>query len=415
MSHAAIPWAWAFAASLVVVAVKCSQALLTPQLWAEDGVIFFLQQHQASWPLLFEPYAGYLNLVPRAVAWFASLFSATHVPAIYAYAALTIGAAALASLRHAAACANLPFLVLLAAFAAMPVATEALGRLTNIQWLLQFHLLGVAAACRLGHRSARPVLAVAAVLASSLTGPFAVFTLAGLAAAEVVVRLSGRVSPAAPGAPAWWTAPELLAMVAGAALQAVVLASGGARVGHASLGLVDLGHMVEALQSHLLVDVPLWPEAFAAVFIGLAFAAILAGADQGRRRFAAIILMVAVLQLVATASKFAGHAGDLVPWQNGDRYFVLVRVVVWWLLLLALLAIPRLGKRWAVGGFLALLVLSVALANGRHLRQPALDDLQWQHHANCIDSGQAVAIPIHPRPWTVFVAGAEAGPHRCGP
>lgn len=202
-------------------------------------------------------------------------------------------------------------------------------------------------------------------------------------------------------------------MVAGAAVQAMVMFATSAGGRGQSLGLVDLGQMALALQSHLLVAVPLWPEAFAATIIGLAFAAVLASRDPRRIRFAAIITLVAVAQLLATALKFAGQVHDLVPWQNGDRYFVLFRAVAWWLLLLAVLAIPRLPRRWAQGGFVAVLVLTAALANGPYLRQPALDDLQWQRHANCIDAGQAVRIPIHPRPWTIGVPGTSTGRYPC--
>jgi hypothetical protein len=412
---ATLPLAWAYAASLAVLVFKCLPAVLLPQFWAEDGWVFFLQQHLASWPLLLEPYAGYLNLLPRLVAWLATLTAPTHAPAIYTGGALLIGAAALASLRHAAARTDLPFLALLAAFAVMPASTEVLGRLTNVQWLLQFHLLGVAIACRLGHRSQRPALAVAAVLASGLTGPFAIFTLLGLAAAEVVVRPGRRVPPTGPASPPWWTAPEFLALVGAALVQAALVATGAARSGTGTPGLADLAQMVAAMQSHLLVAFPLWPQGFAAGIIGLAFAAILATTDPARRRFAAIIVFVVAVQLLAAAYKFSGHVGALVPWQSGDRYFVLFRSVAWWLLLLVLLALPPLDRRRALGGFLALLLLSLALGNGRHLRQQALDDLEWPRYAKCIEAGQAVRIPVHPRPWTFFVPGTAAGPDPCGP
>lgn len=411
------PFAWAFGVSLAIVGLKGWQGMLTPQFWAEDGNVFFVQQQATSWPLLFEPYAGYLNLVPRAVAWFASLFSATHAPAIYAYTALAIGAAALASLRHAAARADLHFLILLAAFAAMPVTSEVVGRLTNVQWLLQFHLLGVAVACRLGHRSARPLLAVAAVLASSLTGPFAIFSLAGLAAAEVVVRITGRVASPPSGAPRWWMAPELLAMIGGAALQVAVLLSGNARVSQGNPGLIDLGQMVEALQSHPLVDVPLWPEVFAAALIGVAFAAVLSGAHPGHRRFAAIILMVVVVQLAATASKFAGHAGELVAWQNGDRYFALFRVMAWWLLLLALLAVSPLGTRWVVGVFLALLGMSVALVMAGTCDSPRWTTYNGNAMPNASRPARRSPSPSIPSPGRSSYLGPRparigAGPER---
>lgn len=408
-----LPFCWAYFACLAVLTLKSSQALVAPQFWAEDGVLFFIQQHLDPRPLWFEPYAGYLHLVPRLIAWIASQFPAEFAPAIYAYAAVGLGAGAIATLRHAAARLDLPFLLLLAAIASMPVSSEVLGRLTNLQWLLQFHLLGVAVACRLGHRSKRPALAAAAVLMSSLTGPFSIFTVAGLLAAEGVLRLAGRAQRRTPAEPAWWSAPELWALYAGAAVQAVVLIVGGEGGGSRIPGWADLEAMALALQSHLLVAQPRWPVVLTMTAIASVYVAALTGPDMRRVRFAAIVSLVAAAQLLATMLKFAGHAHDLVPWQNGDRYFVLFRVVFWWLVLLAALAIPRCPKRWALGGYVAVLVLVTALANGRHLRQQTLDDLQWRRHAACIGAGQAVRVPIHPRPWTIDVPGTASGPFQC--
>lgn len=65
--------AWAaVAVAAVCLALRKPWALLTPQLWAEDGSIFLVQDEQLGLAAWFTPYNGYLHLLPRIVAWVTS-------------------------------------------------------------------------------------------------------------------------------------------------------------------------------------------------------------------------------------------------------------------------------------------------------------------------------------------------------
>src|SRR5215213_3404491 len=64
--------AWVVVACAVLLALRKPWALHTPQLWAEDGSIFLTQDEQMGVRAWWEPYNGYLHLLPRLIAWIAS-------------------------------------------------------------------------------------------------------------------------------------------------------------------------------------------------------------------------------------------------------------------------------------------------------------------------------------------------------
>ena len=63
---------WLVIACAVLLALRKPWALHTPQLWAEDGSIFLTQDEQMGIRAWVEPYNGYLHILPRLIAWFAS-------------------------------------------------------------------------------------------------------------------------------------------------------------------------------------------------------------------------------------------------------------------------------------------------------------------------------------------------------
>jgi hypothetical protein len=63
---------WVVIACAVLLALRKPWALHTPQLWAEDGSIFLTQDEQMGVRAWWEPYNGYLHLLPRLIAWIAS-------------------------------------------------------------------------------------------------------------------------------------------------------------------------------------------------------------------------------------------------------------------------------------------------------------------------------------------------------
>ena len=126
----------------VILFFRRPDMLIQPQFWAEDGAIFFRQNYEHGLGALFIPYAKYIHLIPRLVAYLASFFPVAVAPALYAYAtlAMTLGVGAkLLSPRLA-----LPYKPLLVvAIALVPTGGEVILNLTNIHWYTALLLIAL--------------------------------------------------------------------------------------------------------------------------------------------------------------------------------------------------------------------------------------------------------------------------------
>src|ERR1019366_3849487 len=75
-----------------LLAFRAPDAFLTPQFWAEDGSLLWLDAYRDGVHAIFKPYAGYLILAPRLIAQIASWFNPAAAPSIYLYAAVLLTA-----------------------------------------------------------------------------------------------------------------------------------------------------------------------------------------------------------------------------------------------------------------------------------------------------------------------------------
>lgn len=130
-------WA-AVGVALLVLGARKPWALLTPQLWAEDGTIHLNDYEQSGARAFFIPYRGYLHLLPRLIAWLAGqLTDVVNWPAFYNGGALLT--TALLLVRMTSRRLDLPgkpWLVL--AFVLVAHSGEVFLNITNLHWLTGF-------------------------------------------------------------------------------------------------------------------------------------------------------------------------------------------------------------------------------------------------------------------------------------
>ncbi|MFM8335142.1 MAG: hypothetical protein ACKODK_06245, partial [Opitutaceae bacterium] len=128
-------------AAATLFALRKPWALHTPQLWAEDGSIFLVQAEQLGVRAWFEPYNGYLHLLPRLGAWLANVTADVALwPAIYNGCSFAVTIALFA--RIASARVRLPAKpALMLAFPLVAGTGEVLINLTNLQWITAFFLV----------------------------------------------------------------------------------------------------------------------------------------------------------------------------------------------------------------------------------------------------------------------------------
>ena len=121
-------------AFLLVLFARRPETFLNPQLWAEDGFIFFVQADEFGARALTFSWAGYHNFLLRLIAVVSSPLNAQLVPAAYVGISLLVLLAVVLALFSPRL--DLPARPACAlALVLIPHTGEAIGNLTNLQWV----------------------------------------------------------------------------------------------------------------------------------------------------------------------------------------------------------------------------------------------------------------------------------------
>lgn len=387
---------WLVVACAALLALRKPWALHTPQLWAEDGSIFLTQDEQMGLRAWWEPYNGYLHLLPRLIAWTASrVADVAWWPAIYNGLAFAINVALFA--RLASPRVQLPFKPgLMLAFVLVVGTGEVLINVTNLQWVTAFFLLLQVFTAR--PETWRQRLGDLAILALvGLNGPFALL---------FVPLLGWRA----------WRERNVDTFIAFAVVGACAVTQGWLVTRHgASLSLHEAVTPFRPLHTLPLIGLRLvtwpllgpwvaqaWPMVVHGVIGTTVIAALLAwglrrdGLRSTRLPLAAAFLIV-TLACVYRMRADTWESDDL---KNADRYFHIPRVLLAWLLVLEVHARPR------VVAWTARTLCLVAIATHvPHFTLPAPPDYKWAEHCDPIRRGVPANIYTLPEGWWIEYPG----------
>lgn len=161
-------------AALLIYRFRDAQAFISPQFWAEDGRIFWLEQYTQGWLAVFIEYAGTSDLAPRLAAFAASFFDPGHAPRLYAAAAIAFGCWSAATAATAIESPPVGFLFGLAIMLPPNPSGEMLGTVADVQWFLAPTLALIAATDPPTSRILKLNRVLFSII-SGLTGPFAIF------------------------------------------------------------------------------------------------------------------------------------------------------------------------------------------------------------------------------------------------
>ncbi len=391
-----LPLLWLVLGCAVLLALRKPWALHTPQLWAEDGTIFLTQDEQMGLRAWWEPYNGYLHLLPRLIAWIASRTAdVAWWPAIYNGLAYAINVALFA--RLASQRVQLPAKAgLMLAFVLVVGTGEVLINVTNLQWVTAFFLL-------------LQVFTVRPETWLQRTGDLLLLT---------VVGLNGPFALLFAPLLAWraWrernldTLLALVVLVACAAVQGWLVTRAGSNLSlHAGTEpfrpLMALSITGSRLVTWTVLGPwavrawPVWVHAAIAVgFIG----ALLAWALRRDPRRPVRAWLVAAFCLVTAACAYRVRADT---WQddnlvNGDRYFYISRVLLAWLVVLEWNATPR-----AVAWGARLLCITGVVTHAPFFMLPAPPDYKWAEHCDAIRRGVPANIYTLPEGWWIEYPG----------
>lgn len=390
------------AAVAVILFVRKTDAFLHPQFWAEDGAVFFLQDYTLGPAAVWEPYAGYLHLVPRGVALASgALLPYAALPHAYNYASLLLTLLVVAGIFSPRLRLPRKPALALAVVLVPHLTNEVFLSLTNVQWVLALLLVVVLLKAPpdpvYGSVRLQGAADVGAVILCGLTGPFVVLFSPFFAWKAVRDR----------GVHAWILLAAVLA-VAGAQ----VLAFAGHPAEAAGPAVRQLTPYVDAVGTRCFGNLFLGkslphhldPWALLALLAGLLAFLLHLAARKGRLFQGAVLLGCGAVVTLATLYKFRADPGVLVPSSAGPRYFFLFHVLVVWSLVV-LTETERSWRRHLSVSLLGLALLS-SLTSGFH--SGPYVDYQWAARSAQIGREDLV-VPLNPKGWSMVVPRRSGG------
>jgi hypothetical protein len=399
-----VPWT---ALAGVLLFLRYPDWFLRPRLWAEDLPVFFIGARCDGASAILDPYAGYVHLIPRLVAWLGSWLDPSRIPAFYLYSSLAVMLLVVA--RVFSPRLDLPCRPILAlAIVAVPHTGEVFLNITNIQWVTALALV-----LTLIMRDPESALDwagdVAVLILAGLTGPFSVFLFPFFA-----LRALDRRTTAS------WCVLSLLGMAAlvqGLHLFANLRAS----VPGSSEGPIRILNLAAVLSAR----VPLaflgsqgWVERVGRAFVvgaGLAGAVAIAATafvGGGRRKERICLLMFACILIAFTTARTRDDLWDYREMVNGDRYFYVPKVLLLWVVLSYFWrrstdSFSPAMLTAAAGLYCVSLIpyFDLGTHGARHVERPYYS---WDIYCGKIRKGNEVAAEVSPG-WRIVVPGRGPG------
>lgn len=388
---------WLLLTLAALLALRKPDALLTPQLWAEDGSVFLLENDQLGLAALVTPYMGYLHTLPRLVAWLSALLlDVAWWPAAYNGFAFLFWLAVIARLfSPRLPLPHKPWLALLVFVG--PHTGEILFNLTNVQWIGALALVQQAILARPATRTERlGDLALVALI--GLTGPFIVALLPLFAWRAWRDRHSDNLAALA---------------VAGtcAALQAWLIHRAHIVFEHQHAPL-HLLNALAALSRRLLIwpslgatparDLPaILTAAVGALFVGGLFLRALR--PHPRRPLRLQLFAAGALLMLAGFLRMRPDTWTSDDLAFSDRYFFLPRVLLAWLIVLEIDA----DSPWAAWTARVVAVF-MSVVHLQTYQLPAPPDYHWTAQCDPLRRGAPAKIPILPEGWILDYPGRPA-------
>jgi hypothetical protein len=354
-------------ALLAVMSLRQPDKLYTPQFWAEDGPVFYLEAEYHETASLVRPYNGYWHVYPRLVALVGTRLPVKRLPALYAWAAIVATVGALLAVLSARLSERASIrAAMVAAVLLAPFTGELWLTLTNAQWFGALLLVALLA-------SPPPATAVGAVawslggIVMGLSGPFAMllWPCAALRAWWHRDRWSG-----------WVLA--LFSIVAAATMLALAAHPRGGGIATLPQRLVPLLHVALSHKRALIAGCAgslLFP-------VGLV---------HGVRHRQWALTACSVAGLLVMASTVA-----TIPIEHLTTRYVFIPWAVgsWTALMLA-----ERGYRLAWVAVVGALVISLA-----GLRLPPLQPYPWARDAACLEREAVCDVTVNPS-WRVGLPG----------
>jgi hypothetical protein len=361
---------------------------LNPQLWAEDGALFLVQQREQGLAALFNSYSGYYHLAPRLIAVLGGAVPLLYIPLFYNMAALVVALlVALYILRTGTGLGPHPIVFALALFL-VPTAGEFFMNMASVQWVLAVAVPFLYAQPAFTEWK-RSLTSAGLMVFIGLTGPFVLFSLPLL----LLRRLThGKITPQE----ALFSAGVLTAaLIQGFNVIRSYEENTGNPVSFNCYQVLAERFGARMYFGNLLPKT--WPvvtAAAAVLFLVITFAASPFIEQGQRRRFALLWMAFGTTTYLAALQRFSFNPLVLDPFGRGTRYFYLPYLGFFFVYLL--MAASKTRLRWIGRAGVALMLFS----SFTYFTSPPLEDYHWKDHIQQLERSGTATVPINPH-WHI--------------
>ena len=387
-------------AIMLILFFRMPFEFVNPQFWAEDGIIFFDNAHRHGWHSLTMPYAGYLHLITRFLAYSVHGFPLRLQPAAFFVLSLCC-------IIFSAVCITqiswlpvplkrlYPFAIVLA-----PHAGEVFCTLTNTHWILSLLIPFICLAPPV-HTWRTCLIYATGLAALGLNDPLILIMTPIMATRFLAYGLRNLREWIIQGAflvtcfiqgftilqhsP---TAHHTFSLHAGFWLQALIVKP---------VSCFFIGAKIGSLAFHnpsLMVTVGLILTLFLTTFL----VAVLTAPTQVRCSFL-VFIFVGWMTLVASFFRSLDNPLLFDPFGCGDRYYYIPYVFFCF----GLLWFASHAKNWQrkIGIFACFVVL---LSTASVFNCPPKPDMQWKTHIKKLENVDSVTVPIYPsEDWSLTI------------
>jgi len=166
-------------------------ALTHPQLWAEDGPLYFQQAEDLGFRTFFTPDGGYLHFVPRIIAfvWHLLRVNYFYIPTCYSISELLFVFFIALNIWKTSAFLNIRHRVLYSTiFLLIPLGSDIFMNLANINWVASLYLINYLFIRYTDYTHKNWYLNLAMLAITSLSGPFSTLLLPIVLVTVIVER-----------------------------------------------------------------------------------------------------------------------------------------------------------------------------------------------------------------------------------
>ncbi|MFH0992285.1 MAG: hypothetical protein V1799_19970 [bacterium] len=378
-------------AILILIARK-PDCLSNPQLWAEDGPVFFAQQYELGAGAIFIDYANYLHIVPRLIALLAdTFFSYANIPAVYNYTSLFITIIVIAHCFSPRLQLPLKPLLALSIVLVPQSLNEVFLNITNLQWilciLLLLSLLKDAPNKKYGNYTLQVISDITIITFAGLTGPFLILMFPFFAWKFYNIKTT-------------YGYTLLFITSCGVLIQLFSMAPIIENVGESNIFNLELyiSMMGRKLFGGLFFGSSMMYSN--SLFIGISTVAFFSTllylsykkSPEDKRVFKTVfvILTISAAILGAVIMKYR-FSPEIMAMPSGCRYYYVPYVMVAWSLILSLSQRELWKNIFMISSLLLILYSSVSSGI-----QTRFIDHNWKYYSTLIGTKPVVTIPINP-------------------